>query len=112
MGWRYICKCSSTTTIQLRHHVTCEEDETVELQIKSKKLQGVVAECLCTLLYAIYIIKKEREREKDLSLADPADRCMGVFTFSSSGLCTGDPDPALSKSTQPLAHTSLITWKT
>lgn len=35
-----------------------------------------------------------------------------VFTFSSSGLWTGDPDPALSKSIPPFTHTSLITWKT
>lgn len=34
------------------------------------------------------------------------------FTFSSSGLCTGDPDPAPSRSVLPLTHTSLITWKT
>lgn len=34
-----------------------------------------------------------------------------MFTFSSSGLWTGDPDPAPSKSTLPLMHTSLITLK-
>lgn len=34
------------------------------------------------------------------------------FTFSSSGLCTGDPDPVPSMSTLPLTHTSLITWTT
>jgi len=35
-----------------------------------------------------------------------------VFTFSSSGLWTGDADPARSESTPPLTHTSLITWTT
>lgn len=34
-----------------------------------------------------------------------------MVTFSSSGLCTGDPDPAPSGSMHPFAHTSLITWQ-